>query len=99
MRSNADAVAARQASDIPSHCMIKVGQSPQPCKIDRFWRSASVLSIDTARVRAQNHVCAVFSRAAASACLYASVLLPLARLRSRDAKKSGTAHAFDGWPL
>ena len=79
--------------------MIKVGQRPQPCEIDRFWRSASVFSNGTARVRAQNHVCAVFSRAAASACLYASVLLPLARLRSRDAKKSGTAHAFDGWPL
>ena len=72
MRSNADAVAARQASDIPSHCMIKVGQSPQPCKIDRFWRSASVLSIDTARVRAQNHVCAFIAAAEPRACMLVS---------------------------
>ena len=82
MRSNADAVgaaAATRASCIQRHCMGKVGQRPQPCEIDRFRRRASVGSNDAARVRAQNHACAVFSRSQAR-CMNASVLLSLASL-------------------
>ena len=76
LRSNADAVGAAAATRTSSiwHCIvIKLGQRPQPCEIDRFWRSASVVEQQYARAQRRNHVCAVFSLAAAD---FACMLVP-----------------------